>query len=85
MTACRYISGDGLWIDLRWNATATSAPSLMLTPYFDFIKSIFSFRAYNFGCLATHGCASSNAAAARRTVASAKRRPTICSPTGRPS
>ena len=32
-----------------------------------------------------HGCAASNAADARSTVRSAKRRPTICRPTGRPA
>jgi hypothetical protein len=37
------------------------------------------------GRLSFQGLTSSNAAAARRTVASAKRLPIICRPTGRPS
>src|SRR5262249_21502688 len=37
------------------------------------------------GLLSAHGRACSNAAAALSTVASSKRRPTICSPTGTPS
>ena len=37
------------------------------------------------GIRCAQGRAASNAAAARRTIASAKRPPTICSPTGRPS
>ena len=36
------------------------------------------------GILSAHGAAASNAAAARSTAASCRRRPTIWSPTGRP-
>src|SRR2546426_12712189 len=36
------------------------------------------------GRRSAHGCALSNAAAARRTPASSRQRPTICTPTGRP-
>ena len=37
------------------------------------------------GLRSAHGCAASNAAAARSTAASPRRLPTICRPTGRPS
>src|SRR4051812_4378310 len=37
------------------------------------------------GTALTHGCAASNAAAARSTAASPRRLPTICNPTGRPA
>src|SRR5262249_57896694 len=42
-------------------------------------------RAPRSGRRCAHGCAASNAAEARSTVTSSKRRPTICRPIGKPA